>query len=62
MLTKSEFCWGKPTIRGSRPGTAWPSNSMEHFTFMRRREAEALGGRIVEREGRPSYFEVGEPI
>ena len=30
------------------------------FKFMHRREAEALGGRVVECEGRPSYYQVGE--
>ncbi|HEU4711478.1 MAG TPA: isocyanide synthase family protein [Pyrinomonadaceae bacterium] len=30
----------------------------DRFRFMRRHEAEELGARIVEREGRPSYFQL----
>jgi pyoverdine/dityrosine biosynthesis protein Dit1 len=30
----------------------------DSFRFMRRHEAEELGGRMVERDGRPSYFQL----
>jgi len=30
----------------------------DRFRMMRRHEAEELGARVVEREGRPSYFQL----
>ena len=31
-----------------------------NFRLMRRHEAEALGARVVEHAGRPSYYQIGE--
>jgi pyoverdine/dityrosine biosynthesis protein Dit1 len=42
--------------------TPWHGVALHHgrgWKFVKRHEAEALGARLVERDGRPSYFEMG---